>query len=201
MKTVITWLQNLRPLKVLTLFFAVSFLFLVQACNRPGIAAQPSQPPGQPPNVQRYDPSAQEYKISPREGGMNEFSDVDPRAKKAEEAANARAKNLIENAQKNVESKRIDSVEQYVRNYQEGTPLDERVKRLGENVGSSAEELRKGVTKGTQKGIENLQENIQNAAEDLTKNVQRSTEDLSKNIQRTSENATDAFRKNVREAN
>ncbi|MTJ46772.1 hypothetical protein [Dolichospermum sp. UHCC 0259] len=201
MKTVINWLQNLRPLKVLKVFLAVTFLVLVQACNRPGIAAQPSQTPGQPPNVQRYDPSAQEYNISPRQGGMNEFSDVDPRAKNAEKAANARAKDLIENAQKNVESKRIDSVDQYVRNYQEGAPLDERVKRLGQDVGSSAEELREGVTKGTQRGIENLQENIQNAAEYLTKNVQRGTEDLGKNIQRTSENATDAFRKNVREAN
>ncbi len=190
MKTVITWLQNLRPFKVLTVFLAVTFLFLVQACNRPGIAAQPSQPAGQPPNVQRYDPSAQQYKISPREGGMNEFSDVDPRAKKAEEAANARAKDLIENAQKNVETKRIDSVEKYVRNYQEGTPLDQRVKNLGEDVNSSAEELREGVTKGTQKGIENLQENIQNAAKDL-----------GKNIQRTAEDTTDGLRRNVREAN
>jgi len=184
MRTVISWLQNLRPLKVLTIFLAVSFLFLAQACNRPGIAAQPPQPAGQPPNVQRYDPSAQNYTISPREGGINEFSDVDPRAKKSEKAANARAEDLIKNAQKNVESKGIDSVDQYVRNFQAGTPLDERVKRLGENVSSSAEELREGVTKGTQRGIENLQGNIQNAAKDLGKNIQRTSEDAANGLRK-----------------
>jgi hypothetical protein len=199
MKTVITRLQNLRPIKVLTVFLAVTFLLFTQACNRPGIAAQPSQPHGQPPTIQRYDPTTQKYNLSPHEGGMNEFSDVDPRAKKAEEAANARAEDLIRNAQKNIETKRIDSVEKYVHNYQEGLPLDERVKRLGENVGSSAEELREGVSKGTQRGIENLQENIQNAAKDVTKSVQRGVEDLGKNIQRTSEDTTDVLRRNVRD--
>ncbi|MEI6441745.1 MAG: hypothetical protein WCO29_01100 [Nostocales cyanobacterium ELA583] len=184
MRTVISWLQNLRPLKVLTIFLAVSFLFLAQACNRPGIAAQPPQPAGQPPNVQRYDPSAQNYTISPREGGINEFSDVDPRAKRAEKAANVRAEDLIKNAQKNVESKGVDSVDQYVRNFQAGTPLDERVKRLGENVSSSAEELREGVTKGTQRGIENLQGNIQNAAKDLGKNIQRTSEDAANGLRK-----------------
>lgn len=199
MKRVITSLQNLRPLKILTVFLAASFLFLVQACNRPTIAGQPPQPAGQPPNVQRYDPT-KDYPLSPYEGGMNNFSDVDPRAKKSEKAAKERADELIENAQRNVESKGIDSTEQYVRNYRSGTPFGERVKNLGEDVGSSAEELREGVTKGTQRGVENLQENVGNAAKGLTKNVQRSTEDIGKNLQRTAEDANQAVRRTVREA-
>ncbi|MGM3308727.1 hypothetical protein ACSQ6I_22585 [Anabaena sp. WFMT] len=199
MNRVINWLQNLRPFKVLTIFLAGALLLLTQACNRPTIAGQPPQPAGQPPNVQRYDPT-KDYPISRYQGGMNNFSDVDPRARDAEKAARIRADELIENAQRNIENKGIDSKEQYVRNYRQGTPLGERVKNLGEDVGGSAEELREGVTKGTKRGFENVQENVGNAAKDLTKNVQRGTEDVGKNIQRRAEDTGEAINRTVREA-
>ncbi|MBK1986236.1 hypothetical protein A0J48_001495 [Sphaerospermopsis aphanizomenoides BCCUSP55] len=200
MKKVITWLHNLRPMKIITVFLASTFLFLVQACNRPSIAGQPPQPAGQPPNVKRYDPT-KDYPISPYQGGMNNFSDVDPRARDAERAARARADELIENAQRNIERKGIDSTEEYVRNYRQGTPFGERVKNLGEDVGSSAEELREGVTKGTKRGVENLQENVENATKGLTKNVQRGSEDIGKNIQRRTEDTGEAFNRNLRDSN
>jgi len=157
MKTVVNWLQNLRSLKVFTVLLAVVFLFLVQACNLPGIAAQP-------PNSLRYD-STKDYPLSPYKGGMNNFSDVDPRAGVAAESAQKRADDLIKGAQSNLQRKSIDSPEQYVRNYQQGTPLGERVKRLGEDLGSSAQELQEGVTQGTQRGVENLKENLQKTVE------------------------------------
>ncbi|BAZ33301.1 hypothetical protein NIES4074_58110 [Cylindrospermum sp. NIES-4074] len=199
MKRVITWVKSLRPVKIFTVFLAGIFLVLAQACNRPGIAAQPPQPAAQPPNAERYDPT-KSYDLSTPEGGMNNFSDVDPRAKADEKAAKARAEALAENARRNVEEKGIDSTEQYVRNYREGTPFGQRVKNLGEDVGSSSEEVREGVTKGTQRGVENLQENTGNAAKDLTKNIQRATEDAKKNLQRTAEDAGDAVKRTFREA-
>ena len=197
MKKAMTWLKNIRPLKVLTVFFAGIFIFLTQACGDPGIATQPAQPDAQSPYSKRYDPTKDTPLSSPA-GGMNNFSDVDPRAKD-EKAANDRGDAMAKNAQKNVEQKGIDSREQYVKNYQQGTPLGERVKNLGEDIGSSAEEVRKGVVKGTQRGIENLKGNTQNAAEDATKNVQRTAEDAGKNVQRTAENAGDAVKKTVRD--
>jgi hypothetical protein len=197
-KKLITWVQNLRPLKIITVFLAATFLFLVQACNRPTIAGQPPQPAGQPPNVQRYDPT-KDYPISPYQGGMNNFSDVDPRSREAQKSARDRADALIENAQRNIERKGIDTTDQYVRNYREGTPFGERVKNLGEDVGSSAKEVREGVTKGTKRGVENLQENVGNAAKGLTKNVQRGTEDVGKNIQRRTEDAGEAVNRTLRE--
>lgn len=194
MKKAMTWLKNIRPLKVLTVFFAGIFIFLTQACGDPGVATQPAQPDAQSPYSKQYDPTKNTPLSSPA-GGMNNFSDVDPRAKD-EKAANDRGDALAKNAQKNVEQKGIDSREQYMKNYQEGTPLGERMKNLGEDINSSAEEVRKGVVKGTQRGIENIKGNTQNAAEDtqnaakdLTKNVQRGTEDAGKNIQRTAEDA------------
>lgn len=196
MRRVINWLQNLQPMKVITVFLAAIFLCLVQACNRPTIAGQPPQPAGQPPNVKRYDPT-KDYPISKYQGGMNNFSDVDPRAREAEKAARYRADQLIENAQRNIERKGVDSTDQYMRNYRQGTPLGERVKNLGEDVGSSAQELTEGVTKGTKRGVENIQENFGSAAKDLTKNVQRGSEDVGKNLQRQAEDVGEAVNRTM----
>lgn len=200
MKQLGTWLKNLRPLKVLTVFFAAIFLFVTQACAAPGVATQPPQPNDQSPQstyAKRYDPT-KDYPLSSPSGGMNNFSDVDPRARLDEKAANDRADALAKNAQRNIEQKSIDSREQYVRNYQQGTPLGERVKNLGEDVGSSAQELGEGFAKGTQRGIENIKANTQNAAEDLTRNAQRAGEDTSKNIQRSAEDAANAVNRTVK---
>jgi hypothetical protein len=199
MKRVINLLQNLQPMKIFTVFLAVVCLFLTQACNRPTIAGQPPQPAGQPPNVKRYDPT-KDYPISPYQGGMNNFSDVDPRTRADEKAARYRADQLIENAQRNIERKGVDSTDQYIRNYRQGTPFGERVKNLGEDVGSSAQELTEGVTKGTKRGVENLQENVGGAAKDVTKNLQRGTEDVGRNLQRQAEDTGEAINRNLRVA-
>lgn len=198
MNKFINGLKNIRPVKILTVFVAVTLLLMTQACNRPGIAQQPPQPSGQPPNVERYDPT-KIYKLNTPEGGMNNFSDVDPRAKGAEREANARAAELARKARENVQKKGIDSSEQYIRNYQEGTPLDERVRRLGEDIGSSAEELGKGVIKGTQRGVENIEKSTERTAEDLTTNIQRGAEDTSKSVQRQGEDAAEAVKRRIRE--
>lgn len=201
MERFISWLKSVRPLKVVTVFLAGVFLIFTQACNRPGVAAQPPQPSSQPPNVERYDPTKSYELNTPYEGGMNNFSDVDPRSKVAEKAAKAKAEALSENAQKNVEEKGIDSTEQYVKNYREGTPFGERVKRLGESISSSAEEVREGVSKGTQRGIENIKDNTKDAGKDLTKNVQRASEDAGKSIQRSAEDAASAVNRTITQDN
>lgn len=176
MKRVIAWLKNIRPAKVLTAFVASMFLFLTQACNNPGIAAQPPQPGSQPPNAERYDPT-KSYDLNSPKGGMNNFNDVDSRAEGDQREAELRSKALRDNSQRNVDEKGIDSPGQYKENYRQGTPFGQRVKNLGEDIGGSASEVGEGVAKGTKRGIENIKENTQNAAEGLTKNAQRSAED------------------------
>ncbi|MBC1218852.1 hypothetical protein GNF10_21310 [Nostoc sp. UCD121] len=195
MKKAMNWLKSIRPLKVLTVFLAGTFFFLTQACGAPGIATQPPQPGAQAPNTERYDPT-KDYPLSSPAGGMNNFSDVDPRARD-EKAANDRADALAKNAQRNIDQKSVDSPEQYGRNYKQGTPFGERVKNLGEDIGGSAEEVRKGVVKGTQRGIENIKGNTQNAAEDVTTNVQRGAEDAGRNVRRTADDAGNAVKRAV----
>ncbi|MFN6478648.1 hypothetical protein [Nostoc sp. DedQUE07] len=195
MRKAMNWLKNIRPLKVATVFLAGIFLFMTQACGAPGIATQPPQPGAQAPNIERYD-ATKDYPLNSPTGGINNFSDVDPRAQD-EKAANDRAKALVKNAQKNIDRKGIDSPEQYGENYKQGTSLGGRVKNLGEDIGSSAEELGKGLVKGTQRGIENIKGNTQNAAEDVTTNVQRGAEDAGKNVKRTAEDAGKAVKNTV----
>ncbi|MBD2727465.1 hypothetical protein H6G96_14285 [Nostoc sp. FACHB-892] len=196
MKKAMNWLKSIRPLKVLTVLFAGIFLFLTQACADPGVAKEPTQ--AESPYLERYDPT-KDYPLSSPAGGMNNFSDVDPRGGAGEKAANDRSDALAKNSQKNIEQKGIDSPEQYGRNYKQGTPFGERVKNLGEDIGSSANELGEGVAKGTQRGIENLKGNTQNAAEGLKKNAQSGAEDAGKNIQRTAEDAGSAVKKAARD--
>ncbi|MEH2393295.1 MAG: hypothetical protein V7K21_17120 [Nostoc sp.] len=197
MKKAMNWLKNIRPLKVLTVFLAGMFLFLTQACGDPGTATQPPKPEAQSPYSKRYDPT-KDYPLSSPAGGINNFSDVDPRATD-EKAANDRGDAMAKNAQKNIDQKGVNSPGEYGQNFKEGTPLGERVKNLGEDIGSSAEEVRKGIVKGTQRGIENIKGDTQNAAEDVTKNVQRGAEDAGKNVQRGAEDAGNAVKRTVKD--
>ncbi|MEH2419223.1 hypothetical protein [Nostoc sp.] len=198
MKKAMNWLKSIRPLKVLTVFFAGIFLFLTQACGDPGVATQPPQLDEQSPYSKRYDPT-KDYPLSAPAGGINNFSDVDPRGRLDEKAANDKADALAKNSEKNIDQKGIDSPDQYGQNYKKGTPFGERVKNLGEDIGSSSEEVRKGVVKGTQRGIENIKGNTQNAAEDVTKDVQRGAEDAGNNVQRTAEDAGNAVKRTVKD--
>lgn len=181
MKRVINWLKNYRPVKVLTVFLAGIVLIVIQACSSPGVATEPPQSNVQPkesgaqPYTKRYDPT-KSYDLNNPEGGINNFSDVEQRAKADDKAANDKADALAKNAQKNINQKGADSPEQYGKNYRTGTPLGERVKNIGEDASSSAGEVGEGVAKGTQRGIENIKENVQNAA----KYVKRTGEDTTK---------------------
>lgn len=196
MQRLANWFKHLRLSKIISIFLAGTFLFLTQACGNPTIAEQPPQPSQQPPNAERYDPT-QDYPNSEYEGGMNKFSDVDPRSKDAEKKADTKADKLIKGSEKNIQGNLIDSGQQFASNYQEGKPLDERVKNLGEDVGNSAEELTESLAEGTKKGAKNLQENVGGAVKDLKKNVERSSEDLGKSVTRQAEDVKDTVDKAV----
>jgi hypothetical protein len=163
MNQVISFFKRIRLSQVLTAFVASILLFFTQACNSASAKAPKSlSQPSVGPNSETYVPKGDNI-INPYEGGMNNFSDVDPRSKRAGSEAKAKAEYLKEHAQQNVQKKGVDSVEQYVENYRQGTPLPERVQNLGEDVGSSAKELTEGVTKGAQRGVENIKENVKSA--------------------------------------
>ncbi|WP_017319208.1 hypothetical protein [Mastigocladopsis repens] len=214
MKKVVTFLKNIRPFKLLTTFLAGMILFFTQACNSV-TATTPSQTaprqtvPRQiigeeqsaPPNSEVYVPKGTNV-LSPVEGGMNNFSDVDPRDQGANVKAKAEA--LKQNAEQNV----IDETSNIGENTRrildkKGENVEDLGKNLQQNAQETADKAGSSATdfaRGAKKGIENIQENTSNAAKGLVKNAQGAAEDAKDNAQSTAENAGNAVNRTVKEA-
>ena len=207
MNKVINWLKSIRPGKVIAVFLSSLLLFVSTACNNtPKVLANTGGPGN---NTRQEVPSGlqdvgagsgkdarpevpSEVKSNPYEKNtMNEYSEVDPRTDTSR--ADAKAKALVDNAERNINTKGIDSTEQYVENYRSGTPLGERVRRIGEDVSNSAKEVTEGVSKGTQKGLENVKGNTQDAADKAPSAVKSKVSSDIKNTKRGLEKAADAI--------
>ncbi|GET38392.1 DUF6658 family protein [Microseira wollei] len=176
MKRIISFWQNMRIVRIVTVFLASSFLFFATACNPSNsVQAKALDTKAYP---EQYVPK--NAITNPREGGMNQFSDVDPRADRT--GVEAKANYLEKKAEQNLQ-KRADTPEQYFHNYRSGTPLGERIENLGEDIGSSVKEVNEGVTKGTQRGLENIKENTQDAAYDVKSSAKQAASNVKENAQ------------------
>lgn len=195
MDKVIAWLKNIRPIKILTVLCMGVLLMVTQACGSV-TAGEPKAGANSELSVPKGDKI-----LNPYEGGMNNFSDTDPRSKEAKTEVKAKAEALKQNAEQNV-------------NDQTGT-LGEKTRRSLENKGENAADLAKNLqqnaqsakdkigntaedfAKGVQRGLENIKDNAQDAAGDLTINAQRATDDAKTNVQRTLEDAGDAVNRTI----
>jgi len=205
MNKVINWLKSIRPRQVITVFLSSLLLFVSTACNNtpkvlaktgPGNNTRQEVPSGlQDVGAGRGKDNRPEVpkvvQSNPYEKNtMNEYSEVDPRTDTSKLGAKAKA--LVDNAERNINTKGIDSPEQYVENYRSGTPLGERVRRIGEDVSNSAKDVTEGVSKGTQKGLENVKENTQDAVEGQKGTADKVSSGI-KNAKRGLEKAADAI--------
>jgi F0F1-type ATP synthase membrane subunit b/b' len=153
MSRAMNWLKSIRLDRILTVFLVGILMLVSTACGGSKVLAKNAD------DIRQEVPKG--AVTSDYKGGMNDYSDVDPRQNTSE--AKAKAKALVDNAQKNIDQKSVDSVEQYVENYRSGTPLGERVKRIGENVGNAAEDIREDVAKGSQENLENATDTAKSA--------------------------------------
>ena len=189
MNKVVDWLKSIRLDRIFTVFLVGILMFVSTACSGGASAKTADQIREEVPGSA----VTNEYK-----GGMNDYSDVDPRRNTTE--AQAKAKGLVDNARKNIEEKSVDSGEQYVENYRSGTPLGERVKRIGENVGKAAENVTEDISKGTKENAQNAQKAAKGAtqAADETANAAQSKvkSDI-KTTQRSAEDTAEAVKSKV----
>jgi hypothetical protein len=155
MNKLVAWLKSIRIDRILTVFLAGLLLIVSTACSGGASAKTADETRGKTAaEIRQEVPESavtNEYK-----GGMNDYSDVDPRQNIS--GAQTKAKGLVDNATKNIEEKSIDSPGQYVENYRSGTPLGERVKRIGEDVGEAADNVKKDAAKGAQKNVKGAKE-------------------------------------------
>lgn len=199
MNKIISFVKSIRFKQILTVFFAGVLLFLNTACNS---AAQARIPVGSPDDPH---PVGQRQ---PYEGGMNNYSDTAPG--QAVPGTAQKTKALIDRAEKDISNKRVNSVDQYVENYRNGAPIQDRVgnivdntkdaagnakrdlKSVGEGVkrsGEGAVEKTKELGQRIQQGTENVSENV--GAKDALKGSQRALKDAGRKAARAAEDAID----------
>jgi hypothetical protein len=182
MTKLMTWLKGTRLDRIVTAFLVGVLLFVSTACSK-GVQAKTAD------QIREDVPSSavtNEYK-----GGMNDYSDVDPRRNTTE--ANNKAKALVDNARRNIDEKSIDSTEQYVENYRSGTPLGERVKRIGEDVSESVDSVKENLSKGTQKNIRqttDLTSDVKDKAIQTKENTKDATKDAANSVKQSADNVS-----------
>lgn len=193
MKKIFSALRKIQIKQILSAFVLGALLFVTQACN----------------SVDAKSPD------SGYQGGMNGYSDVDPRSKDAEAAANMKAKGLRDNAEVNV----IDQSGSLGGNTRR--TLDkkgENLRDLGENAkedaryaADKAKESASDFAEGTKQGIENIKDNTSDALDSLTNNAgdvaedaklstQRAAKDAKLGTQRAAEDAGNAVQRTLRDA-
>lgn len=182
------------PIARVMVVLAASFMLLVStACSNitPPVSSNPSNPAdsklptpvssgegsyhaksnaNQPTEL--YDP------IQKREGGMNMYSDTDPRYQR--DKLGAQIERRVDKAEQNLD-RSIDDVDDYVDNYTSGAPLGKRIRNITDSVGESAENLTEQVKEGTERGAQDLKVNAKRAERNAGEALQGVAEDAQDN--------------------
>jgi hypothetical protein len=166
-------------------FLAVIFLVVNTACSSTEVAATRdlpvgSHPSGQTPNL--YDP------LSPPQGGMNNYKDVDPRTDISD--AEAKADRLIKNA--NSQQKSGSNPIKEVRKELDKKGPQDRAADLSKDVSRSAQNRADEVSQVAKKGLGNVQRNtksfaddVSSGADDLGRKAQGKVDDLKQAAKKT----------------
>jgi hypothetical protein len=139
-------------------FLAIALLVITTACNNSEVAAKTNlENPPQGKITELYKP------ITPEVGGMNNYSDVDPRVDTSK--VDIEAKRLIKQAKK-LEQKDTNPLQQIKKEF-DNKGLKERVEDTADNIRQSAQETAEDVSKGTRKGFANAKENAKSFKNDV----------------------------------
>jgi len=196
MNKIVSWLKSIRLGKVITVFLSAIILFVSTACGGNNVLAKTAD------QVREEVPSG--AVTSPYKGGMNDYSDVDPRTDTSRTQAKTKA--LIDNAERNVIDQTSDVGENTKRildkkgeNAQE---YGQNAKRDAKSAVDKAQNKAEEFSEGTKRGTENLKGNTQNAlsgakqaADDAPDAVKSKVRSDIKNTKQTLEGASDIGKK------
>lgn len=158
MNRLTTFVKKIRLSQILTVFLAGIFVFLGTACNNtPKVLAKTAD------QIREEVPAG--AVTSEFKGGMNGYSDVDPRNSNVSEAE-AKAKQLKDSAERRITTKSSNDVGENIRRVGEEGPdkLNEIGQKLDENkdaFGRNAKEF----AENTKQGIENIKDNARGGVE------------------------------------
>lgn len=212
MNRIISFFKSIPIVRIVSVFAASVLIFFTTACSGGELQAKTlnSNNPNRP-SPEQYVPK--EAVTTPREGGMNQYSDVDPRANTA--GAETKAKALLDNAERNL-YQRTGNPAEAIKRAANDTPdspqeLGRNLKRGSENIGDKAKGSTEDFAQGTRRGMENIKANTRNAAGDVSdsamraaENVKQNTRDAAGNVadkaQRAAENTSDFVKDKSHEA-
>lgn len=126
-----------------------------------------------------------------RRGTMNEFSDVDPRAGKAEATAAEKAAALKENAERNLDEPGNigDKIKRNLGNT-DAEDVGKNLKQSAKEAKNKAENTTEDLSKASRKGVENVKDNTQDSANKLTGGADRTAADVKETAKDTADELT-----------
>lgn len=217
MKTLISFLKSKRLSQLMVGGIAILFLFVNTACSQPNLSgtegkqgtAKVSADSGSLKTPSTYRKAASPHRdktdnvpegqitelykvIQPEEGGMNTYSDVDPRQNTSK--TDAKAKALIQKAS-HPESEKYDGPLDAVKQELSDEPVAERVQKFSKNVSKTTQRTADDLSNEIQKGSNNLSE----GSKELQDKTQSAAETLSKKIQKAAKNTSDAVKSNTQD--
>ncbi|NJN58781.1 MAG: hypothetical protein HC879_15420 [Leptolyngbyaceae cyanobacterium SL_5_9] len=182
MNKVFSALKRTQIVRVLVIFLAGVSMLLSTACsstpNAPKVSGEGSYTGGAP-QMEIY------KRVQPNEGGMNEYSNVDPRANTSR--AEAKAKGLVDNAERNVR-RGFDDVREAPD--QLGKVVREGGRNLNEQAQQTTKELQQGIREGSRNLSRNARETREGAA-NVVQDVKGRTNEAVRDTQRALDNASD----------
>ena len=210
MKRLTAFLKKIRAVQILTVFLAGILVLVSTACSRPDVTAGKTDVITGDPRVGKTADQIREEVpsgavTSEFKGGMNDYSDVDPRNKKVT-TEEAKAQLLKEQAQHRIDTKSSNNVGENVRRVADDAP--DKLTQVGEKVkndASTAQSKAENFGDKTKQGFANLKENtreglkgakdiVKEATQGAKERVSEGTESLRYNTSGGQENINDAAR-------
>lgn len=194
MSNPINWIKSLKlRLAPVAMVFVAGFLLLFStACSpsSPSVSGTGSYQEGRAPQTELY------RTIQPKENGPNTYSDTDPRRNTS--ATSAKAKQLINNAERNVN--KVQNSRELVDEMKSARPLKEGPQKVSDRVSNTVEGFAEDFSAGTQRGIKNLKSNTSQAKEgvqDTLDDARQNVGTTGKQAARTAERTADQLKSNV----
>lgn len=161
---------NLKSLyKAAISLLAVMFLLVSTGCDGTQTNTK-INPPGSADNMPTSGKITELYKpITPPEGGMNNYSDVDPRMDTSE--AKAKAQREIEKSA-DLQKGGVNPFKQ-LRKDLEDKGVTERAKDFSKDASNAAKENAQDFAQGTERGVENIKKNSKQFKNDVEESIDK----------------------------
>ncbi len=195
MNRLVSFVKNIRTLKVLAVTFLSLSLIFSQTFS--AVAATTKANPGE---KSEYYVSKDGDALNSYEGGMNNFSDVDARSRKAETKAKAEAKSLIRQADKNVKNQSGNIGENIRRVANDSDKLGKNIQNRAESIKDKIGEETENFADSTKQGLRNIKNNAKDAGDYAGEIGDRTVGNPLEGIKEDARNAADSVKRTLRNA-